>query len=123
MKQVYNLLYVEGDKILAKIVTDFLQSEGIDARAAYGVDEALKLVRKPKADIILLADRINNEQGANFLKRLQLWRGDWAQIPVIWLCSHVYPEQMEETLAHGGIKAIKKPFHLEQIIQSIKAHL
>ncbi len=123
MKPVYNLLYVEGDQTLAKIVTDFLQSEGIDARAAYGVDEALKFVRRPRADIILLADIVGSEQGCNFLKRLQLWGGDWAQIPVIWLCSRVYPEQIEETMAYGGVAAIKKPFHLEQIVQSLKPYM
>lgn len=123
MKSPCNLLYVEGNKTLAKIVTDFLQSEGIDARAAHNIDEALKTVRRPRPDVILLADLVNNEQGVIFLKRLQLWSGDWAKIPVIWLCSRVYPEQLEETLSHGGVSAIKKPFSLEQITESIKAYL
>ncbi len=123
MKQPYSLLYVEENTALSKAVTDFLQSEDIDAHMAHDVSSALKVTRKLKPDLILLADNIGREQGVFFLEQLYEKSDKWKKTPVIWVCSNVYPQQMQETLRHGGVDAIAKPFSLITLLEIVQIHL
>ncbi len=123
MKQPYSLLYVEENSALCKAVTDFLQSENIDAHSAHDVNTALKITRKLKPDMILLADNIGRERGIFFLEQLYAKSEKWKKIPIIWVCSHVYPQQVQETLRHGGVDAITKPFSLITLLEMVQMHL
>ncbi len=123
MKQPYSLLYVEENIALSKTVTDFLQSEDIDAHMAHDVGSALKVTRKLKPDLILLADNIGREQGIFFLAQLYAKSDKWKKTPIIWVCSNVYPHQMQEILRYGGVDAIAKPFSLITLLEIVQMHL
>ncbi len=121
-EKAISLLFVEDDEILGKLVCDFLQTENIDARFASSVKEAFKIIRKPKPEIILLNWYLQDETGADFIKRLNQWGGSWSDIPILWVTSKALPGDKEACLQVGGVDYISKPFELTALLQKIKTH-
>ncbi len=123
MTKAKSLLFVEDDEILGRLVCDFLQTENIDARFSTSIHEALKAIRRPKADIILLNWYLSDGGGADFIKRLEQWGGSWADIPIIWVTAKALPGDKEACLQIGGVDYISKPFHLDLLLEKILKYL
>lgn len=122
MDKTISLLFVEDDEILGKLVCDFLQTENIDARSVTSIQQAFKIIRKPRPDIILLNWYLQDETGIDFIKRLNQWGGDWPHIPIIWVTSKALPGDKEACLAVGGIDYMSKPFRLDRLLEKIQQH-
>ncbi len=123
MEKITSLLFVEDDEVLGKLVCDFLQTENIDARCSPSIKEAFKVIRRPKADIILLNWYLQDEIGADFIKRLNQWGGSWLDIPIIWVTAKALPGDKESCLQVGGIDYISKPFSLNSLLEKVKKYI
>lgn len=123
MDKSISLLFIEDNEILGKLVCDFLQTENIDARPATSIKEALKIIRRPRPDIILLNWYLQDETGVDFIKRLNQWGGDWPNIPIIWVTSKALPGDKEACLAVGGVDYMSKPFSLNTLLEKIEQHI
>ncbi|MFV0430877.1 MAG: PleD family two-component system response regulator [Alphaproteobacteria bacterium] len=122
MSKHLSVLFVDDDEYTGRLIVDFLQSENIDAAHALSIAQALKIIRKPKPDIILLDWELRDGTGADFIEHIHRWGKNWQAIPIIWITAKAMVGDKEACLNVGGVDYISKPFELETLLQKIDEH-
>ena len=102
-----NILIVEDDVILAKMLErKFLQS-GYGVFTAQNANEARILLKKTRIDAILLDIILPDEDGFSFLKELKSAK-DFSKIPVLIVSNLGQKEEIEKGLKLGAVGYIVK---------------
>ncbi len=84
MKEQFNILLVEADKILSKVYSEALGANGYEVRVASSAQKAINLIDEFKPHIIILEPQLSNHSGVEFLYELRSYK-DLQDIPVIIL--------------------------------------
>ena len=113
------LLMVDDEPFLREAVATSLRFMGYEVTTAQGGDEALRLARAQRFDLILLDVTLPDTDGFEVLRRL---RRDGSQVPVLFLTARDTAADRATGLALGG-DYLTKPFGLAELADRIAAGL
>lgn len=114
-----NILYIEDDKFLSKVVKEELENDDFDVKVEFDGESGLKAAQSKKPDLILL-DLLLPEKGGfevlSELKESTLTK----DIPVIILTSRGGDEDLKKGLSLGASDYIVKGQHaVGEIIEKV----
>ena len=113
------ILLVEDDHFLRKAAQASLKRHGYHVTTACDGEEALRLVRTEKPDLILLDLIMPKVQGFEVLRTLKADAGT-AAIPVIVLSNLGQDHDRDATLAAGAIAhMVKANISLEELVAAV----
>ena len=113
------MLVVDDDRVIQQLLEVNLELEGYDVKRASNGDEALKLVRSFKPDIVLLDVMMPKLDGREVCRRI---KGDpaTAAIPVVFLSARAQDMDVNSGLEHGASAYITKPFDPVDLLQTVE---
>lgn len=113
-----NVLVVEDDPALQKVVATAIASCGLEARGAENGIEALALVREQRPDLIVLDLQLPEMDGREFLSHVRSSTRS-ADVPVV-VTSAAY-NVTSQTLQELDVQAfVAKPFDLDELLNIIE---
>ena len=118
-----HILIAEDEKALSVALTDKLVREGYKISVASNGEEAIKLTKTNKFDLILLDLMMPVKSGFEVLEEL---KGDpeFRDIPVIILSNLGEDENIKKALRLGVADYFVKADHpIAEIVEKIKSHL
>jgi CheY-like chemotaxis protein len=110
------VLVVEDDKGIRDILRLALESSGYAVRAATNGSEALEVIEREPADVIVLDVRMPVMDGFEFARRYAA-RGGRAPLVVLTAGQEMAQAKNEFT----GARVIEKPFDLDRLLEAIAA--
>ena len=113
------LLMVDDEPFLREAVATSLRFMGYEVTTAPDGDEALRLARAQRFDLILLDVTLPDTDGFEVLRRL---RRDGSRVPVLFLTARDTAADRAAGLALGG-DYLTKPFGLAELADRIAAGL
>ena len=113
------LVVVEDEPDLVEVLVRRLEAEGFDVAACYDGEEALRLIRSEKPDLVLLDVMIPKVDGYQVCRKL---KSDAAtrDIPVLILTVRAMDEDTQRSLEHGAAGHLVKPFNHETLLSKIR---
>jgi two-component system sensor histidine kinase/response regulator len=122
MSSVGGILVVDDDHASLQLLTSILSTEGYQVRPADSGELALASIASITPELILLDIRMPGMDGFEVLRRLRE-RDDARGVPVIFLSAANDVEQRIEGLRLGAQDFVAKPFHREELVARVGAHL
>ncbi len=107
-----NILIVEDDKEINKILTEFMVDKGYQAECAYDGMEAMEKIKKNSYDLILLDLMLPMLSGERIIKETR----EISQVPIIVISAKSAMEARLEVLKTGADDFILKPFDLDEVL-------
>lgn len=115
------ILIVEDDKFLRELIVQKLLTENYETIEAIDGEEAIKMIKEKKPDLILLDLILPKANGFEVLEKIKE-DAVTSQIPVIILSNLGQKDDVEKGLKLGAVDyLIKAHFTPNEIIQKIKA--
>lgn len=114
------LLIVEDDKVLQKVLSNLLQTEGFVTEAVSTGSRALEKLERSLPDLLLLDLGLPDIQGETILEAV---RKSYSKLPVVILTAKSKPHQIAEGLNLGADDYLPKPFAIEELLARINARL
>lgn len=104
-------------------IVDFVQlglaQEGFQVFGAPDASAALAVVRSTRPDLVILDVGLPDQDGFALLRRLRAE----TDVPVIMLTARGEVEDRVRGLEAGADDYVAKPFHLEELLARVRAHL
>jgi len=116
------VLVVDDVPLNRELMARILDAEGFRTLGAADGDEALRVARGARPDLILLDVVMPGRDGFAVCGELKSDRS-LSDIPVIFLSSRDEPEDRLRGLRAGGVDYIAKPFHAEEVLARVRIHL
>ena len=108
-----NILYVEDEQFLGKIVKETLESRGYRVIMEDDGAKVLEVFKNAQPDICVLDVMLPNRSGFELAKDIRQIRQD---IPIIFLTAKTQTEDVVKGFSQGGNDYIRKPFSMEELI-------
>lgn len=118
----FRILVVEDDADILRILTHMLRNVGYEVTQATGGEEALRLVRSCKPDIVLTDLAMPGVSGVEVIhqvKRDPLTR----HIPCLAVTAHVWDSVARVAESVGCDGFVFKPFNNRQLLKELQRHL
>ncbi|RDY71584.1 DNA-binding response regulator [Halobacillus trueperi] len=115
-----NILVVEDEKKIARVLELELEYEGYQVTKAHDGMEGLRLYREKEWDLLLLDVMLPGLSGTDLLKRIR--SGD-EETPVIMLTAKDAVSDKVTGLDLGANDYVTKPFEIEELLARIRAAL
>jgi two-component system, OmpR family, response regulator len=115
-----DLLVVDDEPFLRDAVAASLRFLGFGVTAAETGNEALRLVRAGRFDLVVLDVMLPDVDGFEVVRRL---RRDGSRVPVIFLTARDTQDDKVAGLTLGGDDYLTKPFGLEELAARIRSVL
>ena len=111
------VLVVDDDKLIVKGIRFSLEQDGMEVDCAYDGEEALRLARENRYDIILLDVMLPKIDGFEVCQQIR----EYSDVPIIMLTAK--GEDMDKILGleYGADDYITKPFNILEVKARIKA--
>ena len=111
------VLVVDDEKLIVKGIRFSLEQDGMDVDCAYDGEEALKLIRENKYNIILLDVMLPKLDGFQVCQQVR----EFSDVPIVMLTAK--GEDMDKILGleYGADDYITKPFNILDVKARIKA--
>ncbi len=117
------ILVVEDEQILHKALEEFLVDEKFEVFGAYDGEEAIKLIKTKKPDLILLDIVLPKKNGYEVLDAIKS-DDETKKIPVILLTNLESMEDIQKAFDKGATTyLVKANYRLEDIVKKIKETL
>ena len=116
------VLVVDDEKLIVKGIRFSLEQDGMDVDCAYDGEEALKLIRENKYNIIHLDVMLPKLDGFEVCQRLKADKKTEG-IPVIFLSVMESPGQKHRGFEVGGVDYVTKPFHADEVLARVRTHI
>ena len=120
MADKIKLLLAEDEQTLAGIIRDTLSDTGFEVSLAYDGEQALKILRSSRPDIVVTDIMMPAMDGFTFVEHLR--RIDPA-LPVIFLSARSSAEDVVHGFGLGAGDYLRKPFAMSELVVRIKALL
>jgi len=115
----YDILIVDDDPQVHKLISKMLPMDQYSARSAYSASEALEGVATARPDLIILDIMMPKTSGMEVCNRLKA-DASTRDIKILILSAKDAQEDRIEGLAHGADDYIAKPFHMKHLIRKIE---
>jgi len=119
---VQNILVVEDDANIRKVLTLQLKDAGYEVRAVDDGVKALEEVEREIPDLILLDIMMPRMDGYQVCAHLRQ-NFHTSRIPVIMLTAKSAPQEKVEGFEHGANDYLTKPYKQEELLARVKAAL
>ena len=116
------ILLVEDNPVNRRLAVFLLRSQGYEVREATTAQEALELLEKERADLIVMDIQLPGMDGLEVTRRIKAQPAT-ADIPVIAVTSYAMKGDGEKALAAGCAGYVTKPIDKNIFIQEIAARL
>ena len=118
-----SILVAEDDKFLSGVYAKKLAKEGYDVRLAANGEEALKLAREKRPDLILMDLMMPEKDGFEALSEMKADAG-LKDIKVIILSNLSQEEDKKRVMDMGAVEyVVKANVSFHEVIDIIKKHL
>lgn len=114
-----NILIVEDEKGISKIIKSYLEKEGYKVFQAFDGKEGLNYFENEEIDLILLDLMIPEISGEELIKEIR----NKSNVPVIMVTAKVNEEDIINGLKLGADDYMTKPFSPKELVQRIKTVL
>ena len=115
-----NILVIDDDRALVKIIDNFLQTQGYSVHCAYDGDEGLAKLKELIPQLIILDIHMPRMNGYTFLLEAKKII-DIKSVPVIVLTAK---EGMDELFKMEGVQEyLVKPFQPDGLLEKIKKYI
>ena len=114
-----NILIIEDEKGISKIIKSYLEKEGYKAFQAYDCKEGLNIFNNEEIDLVLLDLMIPEISGEEVIKEIR----NKSETPVIMVTAKVNEEDIINGLKLGADDYVTKPFSPKELMQRIKTVL
>jgi len=114
------ILIVDDEEEARSVLREILKREGYEVFQAANGEEAIRIVKDNRPDVILLDIRMPVMDGFEVCKRLKE-KEETKAIPIITITG--YSEEKEKSLMSGADDFLSKPFEKIDLITRIKAIL
>ncbi|MBV1788895.1 sigma-54 dependent transcriptional regulator [Marinobacterium sp. D7] len=113
------VLIVEDDLDLREALADTLELAGIKHLLAGSGEEALELLKRQNADMVVSDVNMPGMDGHALLKQL---RQGYPGLPVALITAFGQVEKAVDAIRNGAVDYLMKPFEPEQLIELIRNH-
>ena len=110
------VLVVDDDMALCHFLTRALCQKGYQAIPCHNGKDALQALRQQAIDLILLDNRLQDEEGLEIIKDI---RKDFPKVPVILMTAFGTTGTAIEAMRRGAFDYILKPFELDEILEAV----
>jgi DNA-binding response OmpR family regulator len=119
MPKKYDILIVDDDPQVHKLISKMLPLENYTVRSAYSATEALESVDRVAPDLIILDIMMPKVSGIEVCNRI---KDDpkTKNIMILILSAKDAQTDRIEGLKHGADEYISKPFHMKHLIRKIE---
>jgi two-component system alkaline phosphatase synthesis response regulator PhoP len=116
------ILVVDDDKQIARLVQSYLEKSGFVVLTAYDGDNALRIIRHERPDLIVLDLMLPGRDGMEITRML---RADerLASIPILMLTARVEDTDKILGLEVGADDYLTKPFNPQEVVARVRAIL
>ena len=116
------ILVVDDDKQIVRLVSSYLEQAGFALFTAYDGDEAMRVIRRERPDLIVLDLMLPKHDGYEITKWL---RGDQtlASTPILMLTARVEDGDKILGLELGADDYLTKPFNPREVVARVRAIL
>jgi PAS domain S-box-containing protein len=115
-------LVVDDSTVNRRILARLLESAGVRVITAAGGDEALRLARGHRPDVIFMDLRMGDLDGLEVTRRLK-GEAAVASIPVIAVTASAFGDTRQAARDAGCIAYLSKPVRAESLYAAIREHL
>jgi len=115
-------LLVEDNPVNRRLAVFLLRSQGYEVREATTAQEALEMLEKERADLIVMDIQLPGMDGLEVTRRIKAQPAT-ADIPVIAVTSYAMKGDREKALAAGCVGYVTKPIDKNIFMQEIAARL
>lgn len=122
MQSNKKIVFAEDDKIIARLTTIKLKSEGFDVFHVDNGDAVINKMKEIKPDLVLLDIMMPGKDGLSLIKEIKQ-NETFKNIPVILLTSLSDKASVTEGLKSGAVDYILKPFRTDNLIMRIRNQL
>lgn len=116
---IYNILVVEDQEEISRIVTKYLQKEGYDYFAAKNGFEALEYFNSHDCHLVILDIMMPGIDGFEVLNEIR----KISEVPVIMLTAKHQESDRLKGFDKGADDYVSKPFSARELMQRVKAVL
>ncbi|MCP4691269.1 MAG: hybrid sensor histidine kinase/response regulator [Desulfobacterales bacterium] len=116
------ILLVDDNPRNLQVLGNMLKEHGYKLAVAESGAEALEFVRKKRPDLILLDIMMPDMDGFETCASLKK-RAESREIPVIFITALTETRDKLKAFEVGGLDYITKPFHHEEVLARVNAHL
>lgn len=114
-----NILIIEDEQGISKIIKSYLEKEGYNVFQAFDGKEGLDFFENEQIDLILLDLMIPKISGEDLIKEIR----NKSNVPVIMVTAKVSEENIINGLKLGADDYVTKPFSPKELMQRIKTVL
>ncbi len=117
------ILVVEDEETLRKALVEYLEEEGFEVLEAGDGEEALKIAKTKKIDLMLLDIILPKKDGYQVLDEIKK-NEKISQIPIVLLTNLESAEDIQKAFDRGATTyLIKSDYKLEEVSRKIKETL
>lgn len=116
---VANILVIEDDKEINKLLCKALKNNNYGTKSAYTGTHGLDMLRAENFDMVLLDIMLPYKSGDKLLQELRLF----SSVPVLVISAKETTQTKIDLLRLGADDYITKPFDIDEIIARIEANL
>ena len=114
------LLLTVSDAARMAQLNSLIRSVGYEARAAFGGQQALDLLRIERPDLLLLDYELQGIDGLETLRRLRKQNGGRLMIPVVLLLPENFEGVRQEALALGTRGIVNMPYAPVDLLDTVR---
>ncbi len=122
VERKFKILIVDDVIENIQVAMNILKEDGYDFSYAKNGEDALKLVRQSRFDLILLDIMMPGIDGFEVARRIKE-DPRLAEIPIIFVTAKVDIDSLTQGFEVGGVDYITKPFHAEELLARVRTHL
>jgi DNA-binding response OmpR family regulator len=119
MSKKIKVLSIDDEPEVLESLAELLDGAGFQVKSSGDVEMALKIAKEFQPDAIVLDIIMPQMDGYQFCKHLKDNR-ETENIPVIFLTGVDPQDDSGKAFASGGQLFVKKPFHIEELVEVIK---
>jgi len=114
------ILVVDDEKHIRDILRESLEARGYRVETAADGEQGLEKLAGGQYRLLLLDIRMPSRDGLSMLAEAKSRIGS---MPVIVLTGMAGPEEIEKALSLGAFKCVRKPFHIDALLEDISQAL
>jgi len=112
------VMVVDDDRVLVKMLSQWLKQLGYGTFAAHDAPEAIKLMSMQKLNAVILDLDMPGTHGSAIIQRLKAFNRT-SSIPILVLSGSDDPNEVKEVLGLGADEFLEKPTDLERVEQAL----
>jgi DNA-binding response OmpR family regulator len=115
----FNLLVVEDDQDISRLLCTLLHKQGYEAEPAYSGSEARLLLSMKTYDLVLLDLMLPGMSGDQLIKEIR----ERSFVPIIVISAKTAVKEKVDIIKSGADDYITKPFDKEEVLARVEAQL